>query len=283
MLFVAVSLFSFLRTYISKEKIEKYLGKKSFKNYFIASFFGAITPFCSCSSIPIFVSFIKTQVPIGIAFAFLITSPITNQYLFSMMLGLFGYKISILYVLNGILIGSICGMIFDRMRLEKYILEDIKKSSLTQCRENKEEYFLSITDRLRYGVKESFELIKKLWLWIVISVFIAAVLEAYLPKQKIEAIISKAGFWDVPIAVALGVPIYASCVSILPVAYVLFTKGLPLGTTLSFLMSTSALCLPEAIILRRIMKTKLILIFFGFVSISITITGYLFNFLERLI
>lgn len=278
MLFFFISILGFLRSFVSKEKIESYLKKSGIKTYFWASFFGAVTPFCSCSSVPIFIGFIKSGVPLGVSFAFLITSPLVNEYLVVLMFGFFGYKITFLYVLNGILLGIICGIVIDKMDLKKYILEDINSNINQECYNDK---FKDLNSRIKYGISESVEIIKKLWLWIIVSVFIGAIIHGYVPREKIERIISYAGVFDVPIATILGVPLYGGCVSILPIAYVLFTKGLPLGTALSFMMATSALSLPEAILLRRVIKTELIIMFFAIVSIGIIFVGYIFNFLQK--
>ncbi|HOJ85470.1 MAG: permease [Elusimicrobiales bacterium] len=280
MLFVFISILGFLRSFVPREKVEYYLKNKGIKTYFFASFFGAITPFCSCSSIPLFIGFIKNKLPLGISFAFLITSPLINEYLVVLMLGFFGYKITLLYILNGIFLGILCGIILDKLNLSKYVVQDINSDKFQTC---EGERFIGLYSRIRYGVSESLEIINKIWIWVIVSVFIGALIHGYVPREKIEKIISYAGILDVPIATILGVPLYGSCASILPIAYVLFTKGLPLGTTLSFMMSTSALSLPEAIVLRRVIKTELILIFFSIVTIGIIFIGYVFNYLQRML
>lgn len=280
MLFFFVSILAFLRSFVSKEKIESYLKKSGIKTYFVASFLGAVTPFCSCSSVPIFIGFIKSGTPLGVSFAFLITSPLVNEYLVILMVGFFGYKITFLYILNGILLGIVSGIIIDKIDFRKYIVPDINSKINQECCNDK---FRDLNSRIKYGISESIEIIKKLWLWIIVSVSIGAIIHGYVPREKIERIIAYAGIFDVPIATILGVPLYGSCVSILPIAYVLFTKGLPLGTALSFMMATSALSLPEAIVLRRVIKTELILIFFSIVTIGIIFIGYVFNYLQRML
>ncbi len=278
LLLIFITFIGILRTYISKKTIESKLTKKSFLSYFFASLFGAITPFCSCSSIPIFISFIKLKIPLGVTFAFLITSPLVNEYLVVLMFNFFGFKVTALYVFFGMFIGIICGVIISKLDMEKYIVEDIENEQLTYKLEDKR--YDSFYSRIKFGVGEAIDIIKKLYLWIIIAVAIGALIHNYVPEQKIQSIISKLSFFSVPVAVALGVPMYGSCAAILPIAVALFEKGIPLGTALSFMMAVSALSLPEAIMLRRVIKLKLIAVFFGITTAGIIAIGYIFNLLN---
>jgi hypothetical protein len=278
LLFVMITFVGFLRTYISPKKIRKWLSKKYGLSNLAASTFGAITPFCSCSSIPIFLSFIKSGVPLGVTFSFLITSPLVNEYLVVLMLGFFGWKITALYVLSGMLLGMILGIILGKLGLEKYLEKDIVQST-----EMKEQNYSNLKERISFGFAEAISIIKKLWLWIIVGVAAGAIIHNYIPSEVIQSVISKGGIFTVPLATFLGVPMYGSCAAIVPIAVVLFNKGVPLGTALAFMMATAALSFPEAIILRRAMKLKLILIFFGIVTLGIIFTGYLFNVLQFLI
>lgn len=274
LLFVMITFIGFFRTYIPQQKLKKWLSNKRYgTSNLVASMFGAITPFCSCSSIPIFLSFIKAGVPLGVTFSFLITSPIVNEYLVVLMFALFGAKITIAYVISGILIGTISGIVIEKLKLDKYILKDIRKKSI--LKENKK--LLNIKERFNYGINEGKAIIKKLWIWIIVGVGIGAIIHNYVPNQAISNI---GGIFAVPIAVLLGVPLYGSCAAIVPIAVALFNKGVSLGTALAFMMAISALSFPEAVILRRVMKLKLIAIFFGIVTVAIIFTGYLFNLLE---
>jgi uncharacterized protein len=274
LLFFMIWVIGFLRTYLPQEKVKKWLSGKRFGlGNIAASLFGAVTPFCSCSSIPIFLSFIKGGVPLGVAFSFLITSPLVNEYLVVLMFGFFGWKITLAYVLSGILIGVIAGLILGKMKLEKYLVKDI----VTNNSKIKDIVYKKISERLLFGLDEAKSIVKKLWLWVLVGVGIGAVIHNYIPSELIQGVVSKGGLFAVPLAVLIGVPIYGSCAAILPIAVVLFNKGVPLGTALAFMMAVSALSLPEAVILRSVMKLKLIAIFFGVVTISIIIIGYLFN------
>lgn len=277
LLFIMIFVIGLLRTYIPKEKIKNWISNKKYGVGNIwASLFGAATPFCSCSSIPIFLSFIKAGVPLGIAFSFLITSPLVNEYLVVLMWGFFGWKITLAYVLSGILVGVLSGLILGRMKLEKHLVGDLFNNN----QKNEKEIKYNFEKRLNLGLNEAGSIIRKLWFWILLGVGIGAIIHNYIPTEVIQSIVSAGGFWSVPLAVILGVPMYGSCAAILPIAIVLFQKGLPIGTALAFMMAVSALSLPEAVILRRVMNLRLILIFFGIVALAIIFTGFLFNILQ---
>lgn len=281
LLFVMVAIFGFLRTYISQEKIKKWLSKKNMvAGHFAASLLGAITPFCSCSSIPIFVSFLEAGVPLGITFSFLITSPIINEYLVVLMFGFFGWKITALYVISGILLGTLLGFLFGKMNLEKYLAHNMFTKTKAVKKALKHN---SIMSRILFGLGESLRMIKELWIWILIGVGLGAFIHNFVPTDFIQNLVNSTGILTVPLVTLIGVPLYGSCAAIIPIAVALFEKGVPLGTALAFMMSVSALSLPQAIILRRVMNLKLLAIFFGTVTLGIIIIGYLFNFLQFLI
>jgi uncharacterized membrane protein YraQ (UPF0718 family) len=279
LLFAMIFAVGFLRTYIPPDKIRKWLsGKRLGFGNLMASLFGTITPFCSCSSIPIFISFVKAGVPLGVTFSFLITSPIINEYLMVLMLTFFGWKIAAAYVLSGILIGVFSGMILGKMKLEKYLVTDITKTKL-----EKEKKYKFVSQRLLFGFNEAKGITKKIWLWILVGVAIGALIHNYVPEELIHSALNKTGIFSVIIATLIGVPMYGNCAAIVPVAVALFQKGIPLGTALAFMLAISALSFPEAVILRRAMKLKLILIFFGIVTAAIIVTGYLFNLLQGIL
>ncbi|MBR9691036.1 permease [Candidatus Woesearchaeota archaeon] len=274
LLFVMIGVMGVIRTYIPSSKIKKALsGKRKGVGNVFASLFGAVTPFCSCSSIPVFITMVEAGVPLGVNFSFLITSPLVNEYVAVIMFAVFGWKITLAYIIAGILIGIIGGMILGRMKLEKHLVEDIANRNGN----NKERKYAYFSQRLRFGLDEAKDIVKKVGIYVVIGIGVAAAVHGYVPESFFEGIVSKGGIFAVPLAVILGVPLYANCAAIIPLAAVLVEKGIPLGTTLAFVMSTAALSLPEAIILRRAMNLKLIGIFFGIVAISIVLIGYLFN------
>ena len=279
LLLAMITAIGFLRTFLPQQKIKGWLNRSGGLGNFCAALFGAVTPFCSCSSIPIFFSFLEAGVPLGIAFSFLITSPIINEYLVVLMFGFFGWKITLAYVISGITIGVVSGLILGKMRLERLLIKDIIKSDSSVFSEGK--HYRGFKSRLLFGINEALSIITKLWVWILVGVGIGALIHNFIPQEAVQGIVGKAGFFSVPIATLIGVPLYGNCAAILPVAIVLFQKGFPLGTALAFMMAVSALSLPEAIMLRRAMKLKLIAIFFGITTLAIIFTGYLFNFIAR--
>jgi hypothetical protein len=280
LLLVMITLIGFLRTYLPQQRVKKWLsGRNKLAASLGASVFGAITPFCSCSSIPIFLGFLSTGIPLGVSFSFLITSPLINEYMVVLMLGVFGWKITLAYVASGILIGVVSGLILGRMNLQKYLVRDI----ITKQSSNKGPGYRSVSQRVIFGVKEAMSIVKKLWFWILVGVGVGALIHNFVPQVFIEHAIGKGGIFTVPIATILGVPIYGSCAAVLPIAVALFQKGVPIGTALAFIMAIAALSLPEAIILRRALQLRLIAIFFGIVALAIMATGYLLNALQPLL
>lgn len=274
LIFFVVALIEFIRTFVAG-KLEKSLAKTRFgMGNLMASTFGVLTPFCSCSSIPIFIGFVKSRLPIGIAFSFLITSPLVNEVAFVIMGGLFGWKLASLYALSGIALGVIGGLILQALSVEKYlILEGQKERSCAQILPTK------FQDRISFGLREGKKTFKKLWPFILGGVAIGATIHGYVPQDFFVNYIGQYSIFAVPAAVILGVPIYAGCSTVAPLVFTITGTGIPLGTSLAFMMSIAGLSLPEAIILKRVMHTKLLAMFFGIVAIGIICIGYLFNFL----
>jgi uncharacterized protein len=280
LLFLMILVIGFFRTYLPQQKIKVWIGKGKYGvSNLIASSFGAITPFCSCSSIPIFIGFLEAGVPLGVAFSFLITSPLVNEYLVVLMLGFFGWKITLAYVISGMLVGVIAGLVLGKLNLGKHLVKDLVSSK----KEVHDVKYSNLKSRVGFGYDEAASIVKKIWLWIFIGVGVGAIIHNYVPAELIQSLVSKGGIFAVPLAVILGVPLYGSCAAIVPIAVVLFEKGLPIGTALAFMMAISALSFPEAVILRRAMKLKLILIFFGVVTLAIILTGYVYNVLQTVL
>ena len=280
LLFIMISAIGFLRSFLSQDKIRVWITRRKGWGNFFAALFGAITPFCSCSSIPLFISFLKAGIPLGAVFSFLITSPLINEYLVVLMIGFFGWKITLAYVTSGMAIGIIAGIILGKINLERYLEKDI----LTVNREEDCEVKLKgIAGRIIFGINEAKCVVKKLWIWVLIGAGVGTLIHNYVPQEALRSIAGRTGVFSVPIATLIGVPMYGSCAAIVPIAVVLFQKGLPLGTALAFMMAVAALSLPEAVMLRRVMKLKLILIFFGITASGIIFTGYLFNLLQKIL
>ncbi|MFP4260717.1 MAG: permease [Opitutales bacterium] len=273
LLAVMIFLIGVVRTWMPEHKLRRWMGRGGIGGNFVAALFGAITPFCSCSSIPIFISLLKAGVPLGVTFSFLITSPIINEYLVILMAGEFGWSVTIAYVLSGLLIGTVSGVVLGRMRLEHFLENDIIASAHAE----NEAIEHTWRTRLRFGWDEASSVIRQIWLWVLVGVGIGAFIHNYVPQDTIHALIEATGIFSVPLATVLGVPMYGSCAAIVPVAVVLFEKGIPLGTALAFMMAMAALSLPEAIMLRRVMRLGLIAIYFAMTTAAIIFTGYFLN------
>jgi len=280
LLVVLIFIIGVVRTFIPAQRIRQFMTLPGGLSYLAAALFGAVTPFCSCSSIPIFFAFLKAGVPLGVTFSFLITSPLVNEYVFVLMVGFFGWKIALLYALSGIVMGIVCGVILGRMKLERHLVEDIVVPLGMQQQPGS---FVHFKDRLKFGWSEAMSILSKIWFWVITGVALGAVIHNYVPQSMIDATMATTGFWSVPLVTIIGVPLYGSCAAIVPVAVVLFQKGVPLGTALAFMMAVSALSLPEAVMLRRAMRLPLIAIFFVVTTAGIIVTGYVFNAVQVLL
>lgn len=272
-IFVIISIISFLRTYISPQKVKELLSKEKFGfSYLLASAFGAISPFCSCSSIPIFVGFLEAGIPIGVAFAFLITSPLVNEVLFVLMLGTFGLKIAVTYVVFGMLLGIIGGLVLQKLGLQADIITREKGDCVSELPKD-------LKGKLQYTWEETSWIFKKIFPFIVIGVGIGAYIHGYVPTEFIATYIKSDSIFAVPIAVLIGVPLYAGCSTLVPIVFAFTQKGIALGTAMAFMMAVAGLSFPEAVILKSVMKTRLLAAFFAIVSFGIILVGYLFNWL----
>ena len=273
LIFLVVSFIAFFRTFVKSSSLKQHLSRLPFGvgNLF-ASLFGAATPFCSCSSIPLFIGFLKAQVPPGIAFSFLITSPLVNEVAFVIMGNYFGWKLALLYVISGVLLGVIAGLILGTLKIERHIILDaneVKKSNPVN--------FKSLKKRVLFSFGEGYKTFRKIFPYVLGGVFIGAMVHGYVPQEFFTETIGKYNVLSVPLAVIIGVPVYAGCSTVVPVIFSITAHGIPLGTSLAFMMSIAGLSLPEAIILKRVMSIKLLGLFFGIVALGIVIIGYLFN------
>ncbi len=273
---IIIAVIAFIRTFLAPHRLKELFAKQRFgAGNLSASILGAVTPFCSCSSIPIFIGFLKAEVPLGIAFSFIITSPLVNEVVFVLMGGTFGWKIAALYALAGIILGITAGLILGRMKLEKEIIikfDQIAGESLSP------EYLpKSLEGKIQYSLNESFKTFKKLWLVIAIGVAVGAAIHGYVPADFFSRYLSINSVLAVPIATLIGIPIYAGCSTLVPIVFALAAQGIPLGTALAFMMAIAGLSLPEAIMLKKVMTMKLLAIFFGIVALGIIMIGYLFN------
>lgn len=276
-----IFLITLVQTFIDTNKVRTLVEKRGEGvGNVMAALFGAITPFCSCSSVPLFIGFVQAGIPLGITFSFLITSPIMNEVAFVLLLGLFGWKVALLYLVSGIIIGVVAGLILGRMKLENYVEDFVYaiKAKGNQPGMSVEEK-LTWQERFQQAVESTREIVGKVWLFVIIGIGIGAFIHGFVPEDALTEIMGAGAWWSVPVAVLLGIPLYSNAAGIIPIVSALLGKGAALGTVLAFMMSVVALSLPEMIILRKILKPRLIAIFIGVVAISIMITGYLFNLL----
>lgn len=283
LLFVISSLMGVVNAYFPVDRIRVFLTTKKLFGfqYFFASMFGAVTPFCSCSSIPLFIGFVKGGIPLGVTLSFLITSPLVNEVAVAMFLGLFGLKATLIYAGSGIMLGTIGGAILGKFNLERYLTDWVKKIQADAAKEaeiweNKKTAFI---DRLPSIIKEGWGIVKGVLIYIIIGIAIGSVMHGYVPENFFARFLAAENWYGVPLAVILAVPIYANAAGIVPVIQVFVTKGVPLGTAIAFMMGIVGLSLPEASLLKKVMKWKLIGIFFGTITIFIIALGYLFNYI----
>ena len=266
---------SILRTWFNVEKVRVYLqGKSLFLGNVLASLFGIITPFCTCSAIPLFLGFVQARIPIGVTFSFLISAPMNNEIAIAMLFSLFGWKITAIYIGFGLLVAIIGGYVIGLMGAEKYILMDIKplEGKLDDVKIN-----LTINQRHEEAKKYTLDILKKIYIYVIIGVGVGAFIHGFVPTDFIIKYAGSNSWYSVPLAVILGIPMYASAASVMPLVEVLTSKGMLLGSALAFMMSVTALSLPEAMILKRILHIKLIAIFFGIIGLGIICVGYIFN------
>lgn len=266
-----------LRYYLPIEKLRNFLTSRKWYglDYFFASIFGTITPFCSCSSIPLFIGFLEAGIPLGVTFSYLIVSPLVNQVAVALFVGLFGFKIALLYVISAILLGMVGGFILGKLKLEKYVADYIWKIHIKKNAIKKEN--VPLKKLLLHFWKEGSALTKKLTLYVLLGVAVGAAIHGFVPAGFFENYINTENLLAVPIATIVAVPMYANAVGVIPIMQSLVEKGIPLGTAMAFMMAVVGLSLPEALILKKVMKIKLLAYFFGITTINIIIIGYLFN------
>lgn len=287
LLVVMIYVIGFLRASLNVEKVRDFLqGKGKLLGYVMASGFGAVTPFCSCSSIPLFLGFTQARIPLGITMAFLITSPIINEVVVVLLASILGIKFLVTYILVGMGAGIIGGFFFDFIKGERWLQDFVKNipaapascaceggCNPTQSYQQKP----SVEERHRFAVSELKGIFKRVWIWVLVGVGLGALLHGVVPDDFVANYLQGDRFWSVPAAVFLGIPLYANATGIVPVAESLLAKGLPIGTTLAFMMSTVAASFPEFMMLKQVMKVKLLVIFFAFLLAMFTMVGWILN------
>lgn len=276
MLSIAIFVISVIRSYFTPEKIKKFLSHKhTFIGNILAALIGIMTPFCSCSAVPLFIGMIEAGVPLGVTFSFLISSPMVNEIALVLLWGMFGWKIAAIYLLCGVIIAIIGGLVIGKMKLEHLVEEYVYQTNI----EDIEIIDFTFKERCCNAIKFTKELLRGIALYIIIAIAIGGLIHGYVPEEFLVQYAGRENLFAVPLVVVIGVPLYNSASGMVPIVYALMEKGLPLGTVLAFMMAVSAISFPEMIILRKVLKPKLVAIFAGILTVSIIFTGYLFNFI----
>lgn len=273
-----IFLITVLQTFLDPAKVRAAVEKRGEGvGNVLAALLGALTPFCSCSSVPLFIGFVQAGIPLGITFSFLITSPIMNEVAFVMLLGLFGWQVALMYLVSGILIGIIAGWLLGRLKLERYVEGMVYEVKVSGKPVSLLQEQLTWLHRFERAADSTRDIVRKVWMFVIVGIGIGAFIHGFVPEDALTEIMGAGVWWSVPAAVVLGIPLYSNAVGIIPIVSAMLGKGAALGTVLAFMMSVVALSLPEMIILRRVLKPRLVAIFVGVVALSIMLTGYLFN------
>jgi len=278
LLILVIFLAGIVRSWFSPEKTRKMLeGKSLFMGNVLAALLGIVTPFCSCSAIPLFLGFVETGIPIGITFSFLIAAPMINEVAVIMLFSLFGWEVGVIYILMGLLIAIATGWIIGKLNLERWLqdwVRNLKFGTITSENER-----LTIDDRIQAGRIAVKEIIVKIWPYMILGIGVGALVHGYVPNDYLAALINKSTWYSVPLAVLVGIPLYSCSPGAVPIAYALIEKGVPLGTALAFMMSVIGISLPELIILKKVLKLPFIFIFVGIIAAGIITVGYILNIL----
>ncbi|MCT4686023.1 permease [Vallitalea sp.] len=280
LLSIMIFLISYIRSYFPPEKTKRILSKFSgIKGNIMASLLGIVTPFCSCSSVPIFIGFVEAGVPLGLTFSFLITSPIVNEAAFIILLGLFGWKLAVVYVITGVIVGVLGGLIIGKMKMEKQVEEYVYNTKVAQI----DPKDLTINERISFATQNVKDIVKRIWLFLIIGIGIGAVIHGWVPEDFLASYAGENNPFAVLIAVVCGIPLYSNAMGTIPIAQALIGKGVGIGTALSFMMAVTALSAPELVLLRKVIKPRLIVWFVIVTGIGILMTGYLFNYIGHLL
>jgi uncharacterized membrane protein YraQ (UPF0718 family) len=265
-----------IRTYFTPQKTRKILeGKSLFTGNVLASLLGIVTPFCSCSAIPLFLGFVQAGVPLGVTFSFLISAPMINEVAVILLFGLFGWEVTFIYVLTGLVIAIVSGFIIGKLKLERHVESWVYQINSENAENTEAE--ITFGQRIELGFTAVKEIVGKVWIYIVIGIAVGAAAHGYVPENFMTNLMGKSTWYSVPLSVLIGVPLYSNAAGIIPIVSVFIEKGVPLGTALAFMMSVIGLSLPEMIILKKVLKLPLIFTFIGIVATGIMIVGFLFN------
>jgi uncharacterized protein len=276
LLSVIIFLVSIVRSHFPPEKTKRILShKREFIGNILAALLGIVTPFCSCSAVPLFIGFVEAGVPLGVTFSFLISSPMVNEVAVVLLWGLFGWKIAVIYMSAGLSVAILAGFIIGKLKLEKWVEEYVYKiQSMAMAVGEVKQTF---KDRLLYARANTAEILQKVWLYVIVAIGIGGFIHGYAPDDFLARYAGNSNPFAVPLAVMIGVPLYSNAAGVIPIVYALMEKGMSMGTVLAFMMAVTALSLPEMIILRKVLKIKLLAVFVGIMTVTIIGVGYLFN------
>ena len=275
LLTVIIFAVSVIRSYFPPERTKKILShKKEFIGNVTASLLGIVTPFCSCSAVPLFIGFVEAGVPLGVTFSFLISSPMVNEVAVVLLWGLFGWRVAAIYMSAGLMVALFGGLIIGKLRLEKWVQEYVYKLHPDETPEAAKQSF---GERLQYARWNTADILKRVWLFVLVAIGIGGFIHGYAPQDFLVRYAGPHNPFAVPVAVLIGVPLYSNAAGVIPIVYALMEKGLSMGTVLAFMMSVTALSLPEMIILRKVLKIQLLIVFAAIMTVTIIAVGYLFN------
>ncbi len=276
MLVIIIYLMGLFRSFISPEQVKNYIrGRSQFIARLLAITLGAITPFCSCSSVPLFIGFVEAGIPLGITFSFLIASPMINEIAVLLLVGIVGWKITLLYVLAGLTVAYFGGIIMEKFKPEQWVEDYVWKIQLGQTQTLKRDN--SFPARHRYALFEVKTIVGRIWKWVLLGIGVGATFHGYFPTELIQGLSDHQNFLAVPMAVIIGVPLYSNAVGVIPLAEAMLLKGVAIGTTLAFMMSVAAISLPELLILRKVMRWQGLALFVAILTIAIILVGWFFN------
>ena len=276
LLTLIIFLVGIIRTFFTAERTRKALeGKKTFTGNVMAATLGIVTPFCSCSAIPLFLGFVESGVPLGVTFSFLIAAPMINEVAVILLYGMFGWKVAAIYVGTGLVIAILAGWIIGLLKLEKWVEPWVYQTQMGDGGLDEEK--LSLENRVSLGYDAVKEIVGKVWLYVALGILVGAGAHGYVPEEFMAALMGKSAWYSIPLSVLIGIPLYSNAAGIVPIVSVLIEKGASLGTALAFMMSVIGLSLPEMIILRKVLKMPLIFTFIAVVGVGIMIVGFLFN------
>lgn len=271
-----IFIITILRTFFSAERTRRLLGgKRVGVGNVLAALLGIVTPFCSCSAVPLFIGFVESGIPLGVTFSFLIAAPVINEVALALLFGMFGWRVAALYLGSGLTIAIIAGLFIGRLGLERWVEDFVWQMQFTAAQDDA--LTLTWEERIHRGWAGVREIVGKVWLYVVVGIAVGAGIHGYVPTDALADLMGKDAWWSVPAAVLIGIPLYSNAAGIIPIVSALLEKGASLGTALAFMMAVVGLSLPETIILRRVLKPQLIAVFLGVVGVAIILTGYLFN------